>query len=121
MAATILVVDDDAISQRLVEMFLTKAGYQVEQAFSGSQCLHFLESRQADLIFLDVEMPGMAGTEVLQEIRQRNLAPGTPIYFLSGSENMAMEVKLGRYPVDGFVKRPFLMPEFVKLVRSILG
>ena len=61
---TILVVDDEQDMRKLVEMHLQKAGLQVIQAENGNQAIEFLQSKEIDLILLDVMMPEKDGFTV---------------------------------------------------------
>lgn len=65
----VLVVDDEPNLRRLVEIHLTRAGYEVETATNGAEALESLRRRRPDLLVLDVMMPGLNGFEVLAEIK----------------------------------------------------
>ena len=108
MGKTILVVDDDAMNLKMAEMMLKKKGYDVIKADSGQAALTLLQEEAVDMILLDVEMPGMSGTETLDAIRARSELAELPIAFLSASENMEQAVANGEYAVQGFIKKPFL-------------
>lgn len=108
MGKTILVVDDDAMNLRMAEVMLKKRGYDVIKANSGQAALALLQEEAVDLVLLDVEMPGMSGTETLDAIRARSDLAELPIAFLSASENMEQSVANGEYAVQGFIKKPFL-------------
>ena len=108
MGKTILVVDDDAMNLKMAEMMLKKKGYDVIKADSGQAALTLLQEEAVDMILLDVEMPGMSGTETLDAIRARSELAELPIAFLSASEDMEQAVANGEYAVQGFIKKPFL-------------
>ena len=108
MGKTILVVDDDAMNLKMAEMMLKKKGYDVIKADSGQAALTLLQEEAVDMILLDVEMPGMSGTETLDAIRARSELAELPIAFLSASEDMEQAVANGEYAVEGFIKKPFL-------------
>ena len=108
MGKTILVVDDDAMNLRMAEVMLKKKGYDVRKADSGQTTLTLLQEETVDLVLLDVEMPGMSGSETLDAIRARSELAELPIAFLSASENMEQAVANGEYAVQGFIQMPFL-------------
>ena len=108
MGKTILVVDDDAMNLKMAEMMLKKKGYDVIKADSGQAALTLLQEEAVDMILLDVEMPGMSGTETLDAIRARSELAELPIAFLSASEDMEQAVANGEYAVQGFIRKPFL-------------
>lgn len=118
---SILVVDDDAMNLRLAEMILTKKGYEVKKADSGQAALALLQSEKIELVLLDVEMPGMSGTETLTAIRARQELAQVPVLFLSASEDMESAVANGEYAVQGFIKKPILPQRLYESVEEVLG
>ena len=66
----ILIVEDDADISALLVKIMEGAGYQVRQAFSGTEALFCMERELADCVLLDLMLPGMTGEEVLEQIRQ---------------------------------------------------
>src|SRR5262249_15782075 len=69
---TILVVDDAADNRMLIELYLTRFGYQCELADSGRAAVEMATRRRYSLILMDVQMPGMDGFEAVCELRARN-------------------------------------------------
>ena len=117
----ILVVDDDAMNLRITEMLLKKKEYEVKKAESGLEALDILQEEPVKLVLLDVEMPGMSGTETLDAIRTRSELAELPIAFLSASENMEQAVANGEYAVQGFIKKPFLPQKLYESVDALLA
>ena len=66
----ILVVDDNDEVRRMLELFLSKRGYNVRSAFSGEDALNKIKLEKPRLVFLDVRMPGMDGLLVLRQIKR---------------------------------------------------
>lgn len=66
----ILIVEDDADISALLVKIMEGAGYQVRQAFSGTEALFCMERELPDCVLLDLMLPGMTGEEVLEQIRQ---------------------------------------------------
>ena len=71
----ILIVDDEENSLRLMEIFLTTAGYIVAKAENGAQALDILQNKSFDLIITDVGMPRIGGLRILEEVRRRYRIP----------------------------------------------
>jgi len=78
----ILCVDDEPIPLSLRKSVLEISGYQVVPASSGTQALEILELQSVDLVLTDMLMPGLSGTELAREIKQRN--PALPVVLFSG-------------------------------------
>jgi len=68
--STILIVDDEQTLARSAKAFLADHGYEAEVASSGEQALDLLERLQPDVVFLDVQLPGMSGIDLLKRIRE---------------------------------------------------
>ena len=61
----ILIVDDEPAARKLITRILTEEGYQCEEADSAAQVLDRLRSSKAELVILDIRMPGKSGIELL--------------------------------------------------------
>lgn len=79
MFAPILIVDDDAEFREVVSLVLTRAGYSVVCAESGSRALEMLETVRPTLVFVDVQMPGMSGPDFVREAQERGYDPSRVI------------------------------------------
>lgn len=66
----LLLVDDEEDFRNIIARRLKKRGLSAEQAGNGEECLAMLEKNQADVVILDVKMPGMDGLEVLHHIKK---------------------------------------------------
>lgn len=101
----ILVVDDEApVREVLTEYFATE-GYDVESATSGLEALGVIRGGRADLVLLDVRMPGMDGLQVLRQIRE--LTDSLPVIMVTANEDVALAretLKLGAFD---YVAKPF--------------
>ena len=69
LGETILVVDDDPYIQEALGDRLESLGYRVSRASDGKQALELIDHQDPQMVFLDIEMPGMKGLDVLREIR----------------------------------------------------
>jgi DNA-binding NtrC family response regulator len=110
---TILVVDDDSYIQKILADRLESLGYRVLVAADGKQALELLDHKDPQLMFLDIEMPGMKGLEVLKEIRHRQRDFPVIMITAYGSIDLAVQaMKEGAYD---FIPKPF-KPGHVALV-----
>ena len=80
---SVLIVDDNDMNLEVIESLLEGTRMKVVTAGSGQECIDELEKRSFDVIFLDQMMPGMSGTQTLEEIRARGLAKDIPIIALT--------------------------------------
>jgi DNA-binding NtrC family response regulator len=105
LGETILVVDDDPYIQEALGDRLESLGYRVARASDGKQALELIDHQDPQMVFLDIEMPGMKGLDVLREIRARE--KDFPIVMITayGSVDLAVEaMKEGAYD---FIPKPF--------------
>ena len=77
---TILVVDDNPEIREIIQILLTDEGFIIEEAKDGTSALNILQTKEIDLIILDIMMPGLNGYQTCIEIRKITNAP---ILFLS--------------------------------------
>jgi diguanylate cyclase (GGDEF)-like protein/PAS domain S-box-containing protein len=104
--AVVLVADDDPTIRLLVSEALAGIGYQVEEAENGAQALAMLRVMKADLVILDVSMPGKSGFEVCEELR---LIPGyesTPVLMATGHDDVESIRKAFEVGASDFLTKP---------------
>lgn len=117
MSRTILVADDDPHIRQLLVFALDKAGLATIEAADGEATLALAESRQPDLVVLDINMPRLDGLEVCRRLRA---AGDLPILFLSSRDDeidRVLGIELG---ADDYVVKPFSPREVVARVMAIL-
>ncbi len=114
----ILVVDDEAISRRAIVYALEKARLKSINVDDSQQALQLLTENEFDLIFLDVDMPGLNGFELCAKLRQLPQHKKTPVIFvtsLNDFENRANSTVAGG---NDFIAKPFLFIELT--VKSLI-
>src|SRR5215510_12466432 len=84
--STILCVDDDRVTLRVIERLLTNNGYTALTAENGEQALEIMQTTKPDLILLDVMMPGMDGYEVCAKLQQDKDLSYIPVIFSTARE-----------------------------------
>jgi len=116
---TILVVDDDKNTRRLIEDILCKTGlYDVVQATNGESCLRKLKEMKLDLIMLDLQMPGIDGIETLKRLNQMERHLPVIIMTAHGSIDKAVaSMKLGAHD---FLTKPFPGERLKVTVKNVL-
>ncbi len=103
----ILVVDDEIISRRVIGHSLEKAGLKSTAVSHPDEALALLEERAFDLIFLDVEMPGMDGFELCKRLRGMPLHAKTPVIFVTALNGFESKAKSSLSGGDDFIGKPF--------------
>ncbi len=97
----ILIVDDDIHIGNVIEELLTKEGYLVSRAYSGTEALLVLSNETPDLILLDLMLPGLNGEEVLPRIK------GIPVIILSAKIDIDNKVNLLLGGAVDYITKPF--------------
>jgi DNA-binding response OmpR family regulator len=116
--ARVMVVDDDVMVREVVVTYLRAAGHDVGEAADGESALGDLQDERADLVVLDLMLPGIDGLEVCRRIRAKG--DDVPVIMLTalGSETDRV-VGLER-GADDYVTKPFSPRELVLRVESVL-
>ncbi len=103
----ILLIEDDMHISALLEETLSREGYAVDRAFSGTEALLFLSERQPDLVLLDLMLPGLSGEELLPHLRE------IPVIVVSAKADTADKVGLLLDGAVDYVTKPFVMDELL--------
>ena len=115
---TILAVDDQPANLRLLDAVLSPRGYRVIRASSGEQALELLPSSGADLVLLDIVMPGIDGYEVCRRIRSAPDTAFLPLVMVTASGNQE-KIRAIEAGADDFVSKPFDQSELLARVASL--
>lgn len=106
--ASVLVVEDDSDINGLLCNILTKEGYNVRGAYSGSEAKMCIEQYNYDIILLDLMLPGVSGESLIEEIRKIKIMPIIVISAKTSQEDKLNVLKLG---ADDFIGKPFDVEE----------
>ncbi|MDP3406415.1 MAG: sigma-54 dependent transcriptional regulator [Brevundimonas sp.] len=119
MARTVLVVDDDPTQRRLVQAVLDREGYQVVHAENGGAAIDRLtKGGGADVVLLDLVMPGMSGMEALAEIRTAGVT--TPVIVLTANGGIETVVKAMQAGAQDFFIKPASPERILVGIRNAL-
>ena len=119
---TVLVVDDDPVIMRLLEVNFEMEGYRVVTATDGAQALERIERERPDLVVCDIMMPVVNGLEVVERLRQSDDAVSRrlPVILLS-AKAQASEVQKGLdVGADDYITKPFDPLELIERVQALL-
>ena len=107
----ILVVDDEAISRRAIVYALEKAKLKSVNVEDPQQALQLLEENEFDLVFLDVDMPGMTGFELCAKLRALPQHRKTPVVFVTSLNDFDSRTSSTMAGGNDFIGKPFLFIE----------
>ncbi len=114
---TILIVEDEKNLNAMIRDYLRSLGYAAESAHDGPEALRILHDRPADLVLLDLMLPGLDGMEVARRIRSRS---GVPIIMLTARAEEADKLIGLEIGADDYVTKPFSMRELAARIRAVL-
>ena len=97
----ILIIDDDIYIGNMMQEVLTKEGYAVSRAYSGTEAVHFLSQHKPDLILLDLMLPGLSGEQVLAKIQ------GIPVIVVSAKLDVDDKVNVLLGGAVDYITKPF--------------
>ncbi len=114
----VLVIDDEELVWLLFEETLGKLGYKVVTAKNGFEGLELIKQQDFDLLFLDLKMPGMDGTEIFRQVK--TIKPNLPVVIITGYPNSTlMDWALVHGPF-GIIRKPFTDVDIITATNSFL-
>lgn len=111
----ILVVEDDIDINNLLYKILSKSGYNVRAAYSGSEGKLCIENYDFQLVILDLMLPGVTGEELISNIREINTMP---IIVISAKTDQDTKIDVLKLGADDFVSKPFDKDEVLARVEA---
>jgi two-component system response regulator RegX3 len=113
----ILVVEDEESLSEAIAFLLSKEGFEVEIASTGPAAIEKFELNGADLILLDLMLPGLSGTEVCRQIRTKS---SVPIIMLTAKDSEIDKVVGLELGADDYVTKPYSSRELIARIRAVL-
>ncbi|MGO1973692.1 MAG: response regulator [Propionibacteriaceae bacterium] len=113
----VLVVEDEGSYREALTFMLRKEGFEVVEAADGNEGLAEYDRVGADLVLLDLMMPGMPGTEVCRQLRLRGPVPVIMVTARDSEVDKVVGLELG---ADDYVTKPFSHRELVARIRAVL-
>lgn len=114
---TVLVVDDDLETVKLVKLYLNRDGYHVLTAHTGPEALEIATRKRPDIIVLDLMLPGLDGLEVARRLRSESEIPIIMLTARTSEQDRITGLNLG---ADDYVPKPFSPRELAARVRAVL-
>jgi len=113
----LLVVEDEESFQDALSHMLRREGYEVTVSGTGPDALAEFERHGADLVLLDVMLPGLSGTEVCRQLRQTSAVPVIMLTARDSEVDKVVGLELG---ADDYVTKPFSSRELVARIKAVL-
>ena len=113
----VLVVEDEESFSDALSYMLRREGYEVAVAATGPQALATFDRNGADMVLLDLMLPGLSGTEVCRELRTRSKVPIIIVSARDAEVDKIVGLELG---ADDYVTKPFSSRELMARVRAVL-
>jgi len=120
MAGKILIVDDNPSVLKLLNISLSKAGYNIVEADNGETAFEVANKEHPDLIISDIMMPQMDGIELCWMIRENSEIPLVPFIFLTSFDDSEMEIRGFRAGADEYLSKPIDRKELLERVEELL-
>src|ERR687890_1820725 len=113
----VLVVEDEESYREALAYMLAKEGFEVLEAADGAAGIAQYDRAGADIVLLDLMMPGLTGTEVYRQLRQRGPVPVIMVTARDSEIDKVVGLELG---ADDYVTKPFSQRELVARIRAVL-
>jgi len=113
----ILIIDDDIQLSELISEFLSSFSYEIHSKHTPEEGLNFLQEDGADLVILDIMLPGMDGFQVLRKIRESSTIPVIMLTARGEVTDRIVGLELG---ADDYLSKPFEPRELLARIQSIL-
>ena len=113
----VLVVEDEESFSDALSYMLRKEGFEVGLAETGPDALREFDRAGADIVLLDVMLPGLSGTEVCRSLRQRSTVPIIMVTARDGEIDKVVGLEIG---ADDYVTKPYSPRELVARIRAVL-
>jgi CheY-like chemotaxis protein len=116
----ILVVDDDVLARRLMQLLLKSDGHQVDVAANGLEAFDAVKFQRFDIVFMDLQMPIMDGIEASQRIREWETGgQRTFIVALTASYLPEEGHRLFEAGIDNYISKPFELKHIERMLKYI--
>jgi len=115
----VLLVEDNIVSQEFAAETLRRLGHEVTIAADGARALALLETNRYDIVFMDVQLPGIDGIEVTRRFRTRERGSRTPIHAITAHTQREERDRCIAAGMDGVLTKPIDRAEIARVVRSV--
>lgn len=116
----VLLVDDNAIQLRALRSVMMK-DYEILMATSGEDAIEIMREERPDIVFLDYEMPGLNGKQVLEIVRNSDDLKDIPVVFLAGVQDRQVIIELVGLKPNGYLVKPPNIEMINEVIHKFVG
>ena len=120
MAPSVLVVDDDPLTQRVLRHYLERAGYRLISANAGREAIRLAKRERPQLIILDVMMPDLDGWTVLRQLQKTEATKAIPIILLSANADLMAKEESLKSGATFLLVKPINPEQLLGVMRRVL-
>ena len=118
LLTSILIVDDDTVVRNMLSLVLNDEGYMVESVENGKKAVKACEKSLFEVALIDIELPDMKGTELLNRLRQ--IQPKMIRIIITGHPSIESAMRAVNERADGYVLKPFEVTELLAMISRLL-
>jgi CheY-like chemotaxis protein len=120
-AKKILCIEDNMSNGELFRRMLGSQGYEVEVSATGQRGIEFARNNHVDLILLDINLPGMTGFQVLEQLRASTETSEIPVVAVTANPVSASRDACLKAGFNGYVNKPLLRNELYDIVTAVFA
>jgi len=117
----ILIVEDEDDIAMLLQMRLHQGGYSIVRASDGTSALTAVRKSKPDLVILDLMLPAVTGTFILQEIRESDDLAEIPVIILTGMQGEEIKQRVLDQGVQAYMQKPYNADELLMKIKDLIG
>lgn len=121
MRKTILTVDDDESTRKLISLSLRCGGYWVIEAVDGADGIEKLHQHKVDMVISDLNMPNLDGIDLIRSIRKSDIYRNIPVIIVTGDIRELCKKEVKAVGASGWISKPFYAEQLLEAVKNLLA
>ncbi|MBL94335.1 MAG: Polar-differentiation response regulator DivK [Alphaproteobacteria bacterium MarineAlpha3_Bin5] len=121
MAKTILIIEDNELTMKLVTDLLQVHGYIVLQSVDGSDLDELVLGKDLDLILMDIRLKGLSGVDILRELKANQKFNEVPVIAVTAYAMSGDEEKILNHGFDSYIAKPTSIETLLTTIRRYIG
>jgi len=117
----VLLADDSATMQKVVDLVLRDQGYEVVSANNGEDAVNIISTSPPDLVLAYIKLPGVDGYQICQKVKSNPATSKIPVVLLAGAFDPVDDAMKAQVGADGSIVKPFQAEDLLKVIREHIG